>query len=101
MASLLSSLVPTQIRVWSQKGVLLPEPQEKEKSWPKSQTVGKMRLMRKDRLKSKMQTSPESTQVHNLRSDWGPKLEKPGAHRFTANPECWEYVIQVTLWSLS
>lgn len=57
--------------------------------------------MRKDRHKSKMQTSPKSTEVHSLRSDWGPKLEKPGAHRFTAKPDSWEKMIQMTLRSLS
>lgn len=57
--------------------------------------------MRKDRHKSKMQTSPKSTEVHSLRSDWGPKLEKPGAHRITAKPDSWEKMIQMTLRSLS
>lgn len=46
--------------------------------------------MRKDRRESKKQTPSESTQVHNPWSDWRPNFEKPGAHRFTAKPDCWE-----------
>ena len=50
--------------------------------------------MKKDRCDSMKQNPPESTQVHNLWSDWGLKFEKPGTRRFTAKPDCWRKIFK-------
>lgn len=63
---------------------------DKEENWPTAWPWEKKRLMRKDRRESEKQTPSESTQVHNPWSDWRPNFEKPGAHRFTAKPDCRE-----------